>query len=519
MSENVDLLIVKPGSPQKIYGDLSSCFSAIEPPVWGGMVASFIRDKGYSVKMLDMETEGLSAGQIADEIIKSNPLLVNIVVMGPNPSASSTPLMAEIGELLNSLKEKSPQIKIILTGIHPSALPERTLREEKTDFIGQGENFYTILHLLKVLKSGKKIQNYKIKGLCYLFDGKVISNGWGKLIKSPDELPPVAWDLILVGEEDKSSSSPFATAQAEKYRAHNWHCFGNLLQRSPYAVIYTSLGCPYNCSYCNIHTLYDGKSGIRFRSPKKIIEEIDLLVNTYKIKNIKFLDELFAINEDRVNSVCDLLIERGYDLNIWAYSRINTVNERMLKKMKKAGINWLCYGIESGSKGVRIGVSKLGFEQNTIRKVVRMTQDAGIYVLGNFIFGLPDDDFQTMQETLDLAKELNCEYVNFYAAMAYPGSRLFKEARKKRVKLPKSWLGYAQLNEETLPLNTKYLSGKEVLRFRDKAFKEYYTNPEYLKMIAEKFGQETVLHINEMLKHKIKRKFASPQLNSLSATI
>ena len=491
MSENIDLLIVKPGSPQKIYGDLSSSLAAIEPPVWGGMVASFIRDKGYSVKMLDMETEGLAAARVADEIIKSNPLLVNIVVMGPNPSASSTPLMAAIKELLNSLKEKSPQIKIILTGIHPSALPEKTLREEKTDFIGQGESFYTILHLLKILKSGEKIQDHKIKGLCYLSDGKVISNGWGELIQDPDEFPPVAWDLIPI----------------EKYRAHNWHCFGNLLQRSPYAVIYTSLGCPYDCSYCNIHTLYDGKPGIRFRSPKKIIEEIDLLVKTYKVKNIKFLDELFAINEDRVNSVCDLLIEKGYDLNIWAYARINTVNERMLKKMKKAGINWLCYGIESGSKGVRTGVSKLGFEQDTIRKVVRMTQDAGIYVLGNFIFGLPDDDFQTMQETFTLAKELNCEYVNFYANMAYPGSKLFKEARNNGAELPKSWLGYAQLNEETLPLTTKHISGRDVLRFRDKAFKEYYSNPEYLEQILEKFGQEEVSHIEEMLKHKIKRKF------------
>ena len=492
MSENVDLLIVKPGSPKKIYGDLSSSFAAIEPPVWGGMVASFIRDKGYSVKILDMEVEGLTVEQIADEIIKSKPLLVNIVVMGPNPSASSTPLMPVTRELLNSLKEKSPPIKTILTGIHPSALPEKTLREEKTDFIGQGESFYTILHLLKLLKSGKKIQNYKIKGLCYLSDGKVISNGWGELIQDPDEFPPVAWDLISV----------------EKYRAHNWHCFGNLKQRSPYAVIYTSLGCPYSCSYCNIHTLYDGKPGIRFRSPKKIIEEIDLLIKTYKVKNIKLLDELFAINEDSVNSVCDLLIDRGYDLNIWAYARINTVNENMLRKMKKAGINWLCYGVESGSQKVRTGVDKLGFGQDEIKKVIKMTQNEGIYVLGNFIFGLPDDNSETMQETFNLAKELNCEYVNFYANMAYPGSRLYEDALKEGVKLPENWLGFSQLNEQTLPLATKYLSGSDVLRFRDKAFKEYYSNPEYLKLISEKFGSEEVSHIKEMLKHEIKRKFA-----------
>ena len=491
MSENIDLLIVKLGSPKKIYGGLSSSFAAIEPPVWGGMVASFIREKGYSVKMLDMEVDGLTIKQMVDEIVKINPLLVDIFVMGPNPSASSTPLMVVTREFVNSLKKKNPQIKIILTGIHPSALPEKTLREEKIGFIARGESFYTILHLLEILKSGKKIQNYKIQGLCYISGEKLISNGWGELIQNPDELPPVAWDLIPM----------------EKYRAHNWHCFGHIKERSPYGVIYTSLGCPYNCSYCNIRTLYDGKPGIRFRSPRKIIKEIDLLVKNYKVKNIKFLDELFAISEERVNQVCDPLIQRGYDLNIWAYARINTVNEKMLKKMKQAGINWLCYGIEAGSQKVRKGVDKLGFNQDLIRKVIQMTKDAGIYILGNFIFGLPDDDLETMEETLNLAKELNCEYANFYAAMAYPGSRLYEEAVERRMELPKSWLGYAQLNEETLPLATKYISGREVLSFRDKAFREYYTSPKYLEMIEEKFGQEVVSHINEMLKHEIRRKY------------
>jgi len=156
---------------------------------------------------------------------------------------------------------------------------------------------------------------------------------------------------------------------------------------------------------------------------------------------------------------------------------------------------------------VRTGVNKLGFEQDTIRKVIKMTQEAGIHIIGNFLFGLPDDDFQTMQETFDLAKEINCEYVNFYVTMAYPGSQLYKETLKKGIKLPDSWLGFAQLNEETLPLPTKYLSGQEILRFRDKAFREYCSNPKYLEMISEKFGSEALSHIKEMLKYEIKRKF------------
>jgi len=491
MLEDIDLLIIKPGSPKKIYGNLSQSLSAIEPPVIGGLIAGFIREEGYSVKILDMETEDLDAKSAIEKISKINPLLVNIVVAGANPSASSTPLMVITGEIVGFLKNKMPEIKIILTGIHPSALPERTLREEGPDFVGIGESFYTILELLKILKSGKKTKDYNIQGLCYLKNNKVVSNGWGRLIQDLDNLPIPAWDLL----------------QMDKYRAHNWHCFGHINERTPYAAIYTSLGCPYNCTYCNVHALYDNKPGIRFRSVEKIVEEIDLLVNKYKVKNIKFCDELFAINPDRVDQLCDLLAQRFKDLNIWAYARIDTVNERILKKMKQAGINWLCYGIESGSQEVRAGVDKLGFGQDQIKKVIKMTKDAGIYVLGNFIFGLPNDSLQTMQKTLDLAKELNCEYVNFYVAMAYPGSQLYLKAIRTGAELPKDWLGYAQLNEETLPLPTKYISGKDVLRFRDRAFKEYFSRLEYSKMIEKKFGLGTVNHINEMLKHKIKRKF------------
>ena len=303
-----------------------------------------------------------------------------------------------------------------------------------------------------------------------------------------------AWDLLPM----------------DKYRAHNWHCFEHIDQRQPYAVIYTSLGCPFNCTYCNIHALYNGNPGIRFRRPEKVVEEIDFLVRNYKVKNIKFLDELFAIREDRVMRICDLIIQGGYDLNIWAYARVDTISERMLKKMKQAGINWLCFGFESASEQVRKGVAKKT-EQDITRKAIEMTRDAGIYILGNFIFGLPDDNLETMRETLEMAKDFNFEYVNFYTAMAYPGSQLYDDAIKQGIKLPEEWHGYGQYAAETLPLPTKYLSAADVLRFRDNAFREYFSNPQYLAMIKEKFGNRVVEHVADMLGHQIRRKLVSAQ--------
>ncbi|MBA7648252.1 Anaerobic magnesium-protoporphyrin IX monomethyl ester cyclase [subsurface metagenome] len=489
MEEKTDLVLVNPGSGAQVYGTLGSSLSGIEPPLWAGLIAAFIRQHGYSVKIIDAEAENWGPEHTAEKIGEYHPLLAGIIVLGSNPSASSTPKMTAAGEVATALREKAPHIKTIFSGLHPSALPERTLREEEADFVCQGEGFYTFLQLLEVLKSGKESTDYTIPGLWYAQNGRAISNPLAPLV-NPDELPLAAWDLLPM----------------DKYRAHNWHCFDHIDQRQPYAVIYTSLGCPFSCSYCNIHALYNGKPNIRFRSPEKVVEEIDFLVKNYKVRNIKVIDELFALREDRVTRICDLIIQGGYDLNMWAYARVDTVNERMLKKMKQAGINWAAYGIESASRRVRRGVTKK-FEQDVITRAVEMMRAAGIYILGNFIFGLPDDDFETMRETLDAVKEFNFEYVNFYTAMAYPGSPLYDDAIKQGIRLPEKWYGYGQYSEETLPLPTKYLSAAEVLRFRDDAFKEYFSNPKYIEMVREKFGPKVVGHIEEMLKHEIRRKF------------
>ncbi len=492
MGKNIDLLLINPGGDKKVYGDLRLSISAIEPPVWAGLIAAFVHEKGFSVKVIDAEAENYSDEYVVDKIVEYSPTLTAIGAVGSNPSASSTPKMVSAGRLLNTIKSKLPHINTALYGIHPSALAEKTLNEEKADFIFKGECFYTVVKLLEELNSNSNTKNYNIAGLWYKSNGKVVSNKWGALVKDIDELPFVAWDMLPMN----------------KYRAHNWHCFKNLDERQPYAVLYTSFGCPFNCAFCNIKANYNGKPGVRFRSPEKVIEEIDLLVKKYKVKNIKFADEIFVLKESWVIKICDLLIQRGYDLNIWAYTRIDTINERLLKKMKKAGINWLAFGIESASKKVRDGVTKGRFNQDTIKEAIEMTHKAGIHIVANFIFGLPDDNAQTMQETLDMATDLNCEYTNFYVAMAYPGSQLYKDMVQQGANLPKDWLCYSQFGEETLPLSTKYLSSSEILRFRDKAFEQYHGSPGYMRMIGEKFGTDAVEHIKEVLKYKISRKYA-----------
>jgi radical SAM superfamily enzyme YgiQ (UPF0313 family) len=217
---------------------------------------------------------------------------------------------------------------------------------------------------------------------------------------------------------------------------------------------------------------------------------------------------MFVLHPRHVLGICDLIIERGYDLNIWAYARVDTVKDGMAEKLKRAGFNWLAFGIEAASERVQANVDKR-FDRDEVYATVRAVQDAGINVIGNYIFGLPEDDLQSMQETLDLALDLNCEFGNFYSAMAYPGSPLYEHALRQRWPLPEKWSGYSQHSVDTLPLPTNYLSAGEVLRFRDRAFDVYFGSPRYLDMVAHRFGPDTAAHIREMAAHKLERRFAA----------
>jgi anaerobic magnesium-protoporphyrin IX monomethyl ester cyclase len=472
--QQLDLVLVNPANRKRIYQSLGSNLSAIEPPVWAGLMATFVRKQGISVQIIDACAEELSPEETAERMAELNPILTAVVVYGHQPSAS-TQVMTGASAVCTAIKQRSPNQKILLVGGHVAALPERTLREEDADFVALGEGLYTLLELIQTLKSDQC--NYSnVRGLCYWDGNTVKANPAAPLLQDLDkQMPGVAWELLPM----------------TRYRSHNWHCFDGL-QRQPYAALYTTLGCPFHCSFCCIQAPF--KSGekelgykeitnsYRFWSPQAVIAQIDILVNQYGVRNIKIADEMFVLNPKHVLGICNLIIERGYDLNIWAYARVDTIRDEMLEKLKQAGFNWLALGIEAASDRVRDDVQK-GFDQEDVYKTIEKVRAVGINVIGNYIFGLPEDDLESMQATLDLALELNCEFANFYSAMAYPGSPLYNLALKEGWSLPKNWSGYSQHAVDSLPLPTKYLSASEVLRFRDQAFQIYFNNPKYLDMI------------------------------------
>jgi radical SAM superfamily enzyme YgiQ (UPF0313 family) len=250
---------------------------------------------------------------------------------------------------------------------------------------------------------------------------------------------------------------------------------------------------------------------LRTWSPDNVIGQIDRLVTEYGVTNIKIPDEMFVLNRRHVLGICDRIIERGYHLNIWAYARVDTVQDQVLEKLKAAGFNWLGLGIESGSQHVRDGVEKGRFGEREIVTTVNTIRSHGIHVAANYIFGLPDDTLDSMRVTLDLALELNTEWANFYCAMAYPGSPLYELAKQKRWPLPDDaggpgWIGYSQHAYDTLPLPTDSLTALEVLDFRDRTFHDYFLNAKYLAMLDRTFGSRVVQHVLDMCDHKVSRR-------------
>ncbi len=491
MSERIDLLIISPGNNKLIYQDLAKEYAAIEPPIWAGLLAKYSINKGYNIAFIDQEAQGLSVEQIAEMGLEYNPRLTAVVVYGQQPSAS-TQNMTVSTAICSQFRENVPDTKTIMIGGHPSALPEQTLNCGKVDFVCQGEGPATIDALLQLADLNNESYLNKVPGLWFLSDGKPTFTKPAPVTPESqleETLSGIAWDILPM----------------DAYRAHNWHCFDHINERQPYASIYTSLGCPFKCTFCCINAPF-GKPSIRYWDPNFVITELDILANKYGVKNIKIADEMFVLQEDHVMRLCDLIIERGYDFNFWAYARVDTVKDEYLEKLKKAGFNWLCLGIESGSKHVRDGAEKGKFTGSDIFNVVRKIQDAGIYIIANYMVGLPDDTLESMQETLDLAMELNCEWANIYSGMAYPGSKLYEMSIEKGWELPDQWHDFSQHSYNQLPLPTDFLEAKDVLRFRDEAWQHYFTNPKYLNMVREKFGQNVVDHINALSSVKLKRK-------------
>ena len=504
----IDVLFITPNNPKTIYQDLSVNYSAIEPPTWSLLLSQSCRSKGYKVSLLDCLAENLNFEQSLEKIKKINPKLLCFVVYGQNVNAGTTSMSGAVS-LANFLKKKI-KTPISFVGSHVQALPLKTLKKEKSiDIIFTNEGVYALWSILKI-KNFNYENLIKVKGIAFRDNNKIYFNKPEAVVpteKMDIDLPGYAWDLL-----------PYNKKPFDLYRSPMWHAEYLEENRSPYAAIQTSLGCQFKCSFCMINLINrsdDDEIGVagnynkmRFWSPEFIIKEFDKLLE-YGVKTIRIVDEMFLLNPKYYVPLCKMLSERNKnnELKMWAYSRIDTVKRKnILKLVRDAGIKWLCLGIESGDKKVRLEVAKGKFEDVDVKQVVKQVHESDIEIMANYIFGLPGDTINTMQKTFDLSMDLCTVGWNAYAAMALPGSQLYKNAIENNISLPNSYEGFSFHSYESLPLPTETLTPKQILEFRDKCFLEYHKSDKFLKKIEKKFGKKAIDNIKKITSIKLKRK-------------
>lgn len=499
----IDILFVHPNASDVIYQDLSKKAAAIEPPIWAAMLANHVRKKNKNPEILDCEAESLNYNLSAKKILEYKAKIICFVVYGQQPSASAQNMVGATA-VAKLLKDLDSSVKILFVGGYVAALPKKTLHDEHSiDFVCTNEGVYTIDYLLE-LNNFDDHNLKKVKGLGFRdSDGNVIINAASPIIAKANlenELPGMAWDLL---------------PGFDKYRTAGWHSWTNKSETAPFAALYTSLGCPYKCSFCmiNIINRTDNSDGIsskdsnifRWWSPEFIIKQFDYFAEN-GVRNIKIADELFVLNPNHFLKICNLIIERGYDFNIWAYSRIDTCKPEFMETLKKAGVVWLGLGIENPSNIIRQEVHKDAFKEVKILDIIKNMQAYGINVAANYIFGLPNETKESMQFTLNFALEAKTEMANFYSAMAYPGSPLYLESESKSIKLPEKYSGYSQHAYDTQNLPSEHLSAEEILKFRDYAWNKFHTDEGYLNLLANKFGSHARKNLEETTKIKLKRK-------------
>lgn len=333
-------------------------------------------------------------------------------------------------------KELNKDIDVVVGGTHPTVLPEETIENEYFDYVIRGEGEYTFLDLA----NGARLED--IKGLTYVNKkDETVNNPDREFIEDLDSIPFPSRDLYL-----------------------------NDTQYMDYGYIMTGRGCPFECTFCASKKVWKGH--VRFRSPENVVEEVKHVHNRYSTKLFYFVDDTFTLNKNRTKKICELLIRTNMDINWICDTRVDTIDEELLRLMKESGCVRVKIGVESGNERILKKVKKK-ITKKQIRNSVSIIKKVGIDFTIYLMIGFPSETKAEMQETLDFARELDPTYYSFSILAPYPGTKIYDDVIRSGIILPKEHWEYffhqskdmiltdnidAALIDECLSLNEK--SGK-----------------------------------------------------------
>ena len=442
------ITIVNPPSPPKsisnrdTMGGFGQLYSrlfgrSIIPVIDIAYVAAVLRRKAFDVNVMDAVALDLNSEELVAALARERPQVIAIRV--------STPTIRSDLVLTHKIKQAMPSANIWLYGPHVSFYT-RSLEVSAADGLVVGEPESTFPELAEAMRSGVGFET--VAGLCIRGKGGVLQTGRRRLEEDLDSLPFPAWDLMPI----EKYSSPYVPAK-------------------PFLTILTSRGCPYGCIYCP----YPVSQGTKWRArtAENVIAELSWLTHDLGVKGLLFRDPTFTLDQERAKKICIGIRERKLDV-IWrCETRPDCLTEELLREMAQANCIGINLGIESGCEQT---LKRLGRSPNTLdqaKKVRKWSKECGLSLYAFFIIGLPGEDKASVGRTVQMAKTLDPEFVQFTIATPYPGTELYRWARSRGFVL-RDWdlaTGYTSI------MRTENFEPDELESLLRKAYFAYYANP------------------------------------------
>lgn len=418
-------------------------------PMWLSYAAALADKEGYDIDLIDAPASGFDLESVINRIKGFSPGLLVV--------DTSTPSIYHDVKVCESLKEVMPKVFILLVGTHVSALPEKSLRlSNAVDAVAIGEYDNTVIELAEVL--GKKRDIGTVKGICYRNSKEVICNEKRPFIEDLDEIPFVS------------------TIYKRFLKIENYF---NPNALYPMVTITTSRGCPFRCTFCVYPQTLMGRR-FRLRTIENVVAEMEYIVKNFpKAKAIFFEDDTLTVNKQRCIQLSEVIIKKELKISWTANARIGLDFEAM-KKMKEAGCRCLCVGFESGSQLILDNMKK-AIKLEEMYKFMDDAKKAGLLIHGCFMAGLPGETKETLKETLELAKKLKPDTVQFYPVMVYPGTEAYEWYKERKLISTddfSKWLTPKGLHNTVI--RTEGLSSEELVKFCDDARRAFYLRPNYL---------------------------------------
>ncbi len=384
------LLINPPYDIENYYGKLSK-MGFIFPPIGLTYLAAFAKEKGHDVRIFDFQIE---ERDFFDFLKEFAPDLIGITCQ--------TALFYNTLKLAGKIKERLPKAPIIVGGAHASYRPQDFFESPNIDLVIRGEGEITLTEIADHFQTGKP-ELREIDGISYREAGKMIENRPRQLIENLDILPMPAIVLLPL----------------EKYHTSPDNYLGQGV-----GVITTTRGCPFNCVFCACKLAFNRV--YRKKSLDKVFDEIKYYIENYHVSQLFIMDDCFALDKKRTIEFCDRMIETGYNKKVlwWCQTRVDLVDEELLKKMREGGCKILSFGIESGVQKILDTISKK-ITLKQIRYAVRLTKKMGLEPRGSFILGLPQETFFDSIKTILFALSLPLSRGKFGLATPYPGTKLW----------------------------------------------------------------------------------------------